>query len=183
PSFTGDELLALAEPLGVRRVVLIQHHIYHGYDNTYLIDETARHPGRFRVVGMVDDLNADADRQMRELLPKKVTGFRITPFIHGADKWLETPGMAGMWRCAAETRQAICCLIDASHLEQIDRMCTRYPETPVVIDHFARIGMDGEIRDEDVRRLAGLARHPQVRVKVSAFYALGKKQPPHRELL
>src|SRR5690606_35758886 len=60
PSFTGDELLALAEPLGVRRVVLIQHHIYHGYDNTYLIDETARHPGRFRVVGMVDDLNADA---------------------------------------------------------------------------------------------------------------------------
>ena len=30
--------------------------------------------------------------------------------------------------------------------------CARkYPDTPVVIDHLARIGADGSIRDSDVR--------------------------------
>jgi L-fuconolactonase len=183
PSFTADELLDVASPVGVQRVVLIQHHIYHGYDNRYLIDETRRRPNHFRVVGMVDDLQVDAHLRMRELHPHHVTGFRITPWIHGDDQWLKTPGMEGMWKCAAETRQAICCLIDAKNLSDVGRMSARFPETPVVIDHFARIGADGEIRDGDVEQLCALARHPEVRVKVSAFYALGKKQPPHDELI
>ena len=183
PSFTADELLEVAQSVGVQRVVLIQHHIYHGYDNSYLIDETARRPNRFRVVGMVDDLEPAADQRMRELLPKHVTGFRITPWIHGDERWLKTPGMEGMWKCAAETRQAICCLIDARHLAEVGRMCARFPETPVVIDHFARIGVDGEIRKLDVDQLCDLAQYPEVRVKVSAFYALGRKEPPHDELI
>jgi L-fuconolactonase len=183
PSFTADELLQVAEAAGVSRVVLIQHHIYHGYDNSYLIDETQRRPDRFRVVGMVDDLEPDADRKMRELLPRRVTGFRITPWIHGDDRWLQTPGMEGMWKTAAETRQAICCLIDAKNLADVGRMCARFPETPVVIDHFARIGVDGNIRKLDVDQLCDLAQYPEIRVKVSAFYALGNKQPPHDELI
>jgi L-fuconolactonase len=183
PSFTADELLEAAQAVNIQRVVLIQHHIYHGYDNRYLIDETRRRPRHFRVVGMVDDLQAQADQQMRELLPHHVTGFRITPWIHGDDQWLDTPGMPGMWKCAAETRQAICCLIDAKNLPAVDRMCGRFRETPVVIDHFARIGVDGTIRDEEIQQLCQLAKHPEVRVKISAFYALGKKQPPHDELI
>ena len=37
-SFTDEELMALAMPEGVGRVVLIQHYPHHGYDNSYLID-------------------------------------------------------------------------------------------------------------------------------------------------
>lgn len=183
PSFTADELLQTAQPFGVRRVVLIQHHIYHGFDNSYLIDETAFRPDTFRVVGMIDELHTHhPDVRMRQLLEKHVTGFRITPWIrpHG---WLDSPGMQAMWRAAAETRQSMCCLIDPHNLEEVDRQCARFPHTPVVIDHFARIGVDGQIRDEDVARLCRLARHPLVRVKISAFYALGKKQPPYDDLL
>ena len=62
-------------------------------------------------------------------------------------------------------------------------MCTSFPQTPVVIDHFARIGADGQIRDADVSRLNALARFPLVHVKASAFYALGRKQPPYDDLL
>lgn len=182
PSFTADELLKTAEPFGIRRVVLIQHHIYHGFDNSYLIDETARRPDTFRVVGMIDELKPHPDVQMRQLLAKHVTGFRITPWIR-AQGWLDSPGMHLMWRTAAETRQAICCLIDPPNLPEVDQMCHRYPDTPVVIDHFARIGVDGQIRREDVAALCRLARHRLVRVKISAFYALGKKQPPYDDLL
>src|SRR5438094_9979674 len=45
-SFTPEELLKLAEPEGVGRVVLIQHSGYHLWDNSYLIDCAARMPGR-----------------------------------------------------------------------------------------------------------------------------------------
>ena len=47
---------------------------------------------------------------------------------------------------------------------------------------LARIGADGEIRDADVRLLCGLARHRNVNVKVSAFYALGRKAAPYTDL-
>lgn len=183
PSFTAEELIKVAEPEGVKRVVLIQHHTYHGWDNSYLIDAARRYPDRFRVVGMVDDTEPHPDAAMRKLLKRRVTGFRITPWIRGRDKWLDGPGMAAMWKCAAETRQAVCCLIDPPDLPAVDKMCRKHPETPVVIDHFARIGVDGAIRDADVKRLCGLAKHPRTFVKISAYYALGKKKPPYLDLV
>jgi predicted TIM-barrel fold metal-dependent hydrolase len=185
PSFTDDELMAIARPEGVGRVVLIQHSIFHLWDNSYLVDAVKRHPKRFRVQGMVDDHAPDPAAAMKELLPKGVTGFRITPFVRAKAeqaKWLDTPGMAAMWATGAKTRQAMCLLINPDDLAATDAMCGKFPDTPVVIDHFARIGADGMIRDADVAALAKLARHKQTFVKISAFYALGKKKPPHDEL-
>ena len=185
PSFTDDELMAIARPEGVGRVVLIQHSVYHLWDNSYLVDAVKRHPKRFRVQGMVDDHKPDPGSEMKQLLPKGVTGFRITPFVREKAeraKWLDTPGMAAMWETGAKTRQAMCLLIDAEDLPATDAMCVKHPDTPVVIDHFARIGVDGIIRDTDVAALCKLARHKHTHVKVSAFYALGRKKPPHDEL-
>lgn len=186
PSFTDDELMKLARPEGVGRVVLIQHSVYHLFDNSYLIDAVRRHPKRFRIQGMVDDHKPNPGAAMKKLLPQGVTGFRITPFVRDKAeqaKWLDTPGMAEMWKTGAETRQAMCLLINPSDLAATDAMCARFPDTPVVIDHFARIGVDGMIRDEDVAALSKLARHPHTTVKLSAYYALGKKKPPHDELI
>jgi predicted TIM-barrel fold metal-dependent hydrolase len=181
PSFTPEELLKLAEPEGVGRVVLIQHHLYHGWDNSYLIDCAKQHPGRFVVVGMIDDNQPHPDAKMKELLPQKIRGVRITPRIRG-EKWLEGPGMTAMWKCGAETGQAMCCLINSKDLPAIDAMCKQHPATPVVIDHFARIGVEGTIREEDVAALCALAKHKLTTVKLSAYYALGKKQPPYDDL-
>ncbi len=116
-SFTDDELMAIARPEGVGRVVLIQHSVYHLFDNSYLIDAVRRHPKLFRVQGMVDDHLPHAGDTMKKLLPQGVTGFRITPFVRKKEdqpKWLETPGMIEMWKTGAETRQAMCLLINAS---------------------------------------------------------------------
>jgi predicted TIM-barrel fold metal-dependent hydrolase len=110
-----------------------------------------------------------------------VRAIRITPRIRG-DKWLEGDGMAAMWRCGADTGQAMACLIDAKDLAGVDAMCKKHPETPVVIDHFARLGVDGEIRKADVDALCALARHKRTALKISAYYALGKKKPPYDDL-
>jgi predicted TIM-barrel fold metal-dependent hydrolase len=148
-----------------------------------MIDAARQHPGKFRIVGMLDESKPHADQAMRELLKQQVTGFRITPRVRGREVWLKSDGMALMWKTAAQTRQAMCCLIDPEDLPDVHAMCRKYPETPVVIDHFARVGVDGEIREKDLKLLAGLADHKQVSVKVSAYYALGKKQPPYLDLL
>ena len=186
PSFTDDELMTIARPEGVGRVILIQHSGYHLWDNSYLLDAVRRHPKRFRVQGMVDDHKPEPGAAMKKLLPLGVTGFRITPFVRKKEeqpKWLDTPGMAEMWKTGAATGQAMCLLINKSDLSAADAMCAKHPDTPVVIDHFARVGADGEIRDEDVKALCRLARHKHTHVKISAFYALGKKRPPHDELV
>ena len=176
--------MAVASPEGVGRVVLIQHSVYHLFDNSYLLDAVKRHPQRFRIVGMVDDVGSEPGAEMKRLLPLGVKGFRITPYIREGQPltWLETPGMGQMWKTAAETRQAMCCLIDVRHLPAVDKMSAAHPDTPVVIDHFARIGFDGTIREADIALLCGLAKHKQVSV-TSAYYALGDKKPPHLELV
>src|SRR5262245_9438474 len=159
PSFTPDELLKLAHEQKVGRVVLIQHHLYHGWDNTYLTDCAAQYPGTFVVTGMIDDQRAkDIPAKMDELLQKKVKAFRITSWIY-KDQWLDSDGMASLWKHAAKTGQIMSCLIDAKDLVAVDAMSGKHPDTKVVIDHFARIGVDGTIRDDDVARLCGLARH------------------------
>ncbi len=181
-SFTTEELLAILSPHRVSRAVLIQHHKFYGFDNRYMTDAYARHPDHFRVVGMVDDLATSPDLAMRHLLKQGVTGFRITSWIRGRH-WLRGSGMESMWRCAADTGQSICCLMDPPYLGSLDSMCRRHPDTKVVVDHFARIGVDGVIRQRDITRLCRLARHRNTHVKLSAFYALGKKKAPYMDLV
>jgi len=90
--------------------------------------------------------------------------------------------MVAMWRCGAEHELAICLLINPEHLPAVDRMCQRFPDTPVVIDHLARIGLDGQFRTTDIDNLCRLSRHKNVQVKVSAFWALGRRKPPYLDL-
>ena len=181
-SFTDEELMALAMPQGVGRVVLIQHYPHHGYDNSYLIDTWKKHPDRFRIVGQIDAARPHVDQQMRDMLQTGVTGFRIGPRDEQPD-WLAGDGMKLMWKTAAETRQSMCCLINPSNIAETAEWCVKYPDTPVVVDHFARIGGDGTIRDRDVQDLCRLAKHKLVRIKISAYYAFGKKQPPYHDLV
>ena len=180
-SFTPVQLFEQAGPCGVTRVVLIQMSFY-GFDNSYMLDVSARYPGVFSGVAVIDENGSDPAAEMRRLAKHRVRGFRIHPGQRKVDAWIGSPGMAAMWKCGAETGQAMCALINPEALPAMAAMCEKFPATPVVIDHFARIGMDGTIRETDVVALCKLAKFKTTRVKISAFYALGKKQPPYDDL-
>jgi predicted TIM-barrel fold metal-dependent hydrolase len=184
-SFTAEELLAICRPAGVGRVNLIQMS-YYEFDNRYMLDMIKLYPDRFVGTAIVDPLSADPGRAMRELASRGVHAFRIQP-RYGKQppaRWLEPEGYVAMFATAGRTGQALSCLIDPDGFPEVDRMCRRFPETHVIIDHLGRIGAgpDGAIRDEDVEALCALARHANVHVKVGAFYALGKKTPPYLDL-
>lgn len=182
PSFTPEELLAHAAPCNVARIVLIQMSFY-GYDNSYMLDAMQRFPGRFGGVAVIDHHKPRTPGQMRRLHTLGVRGFRIRPAEgQTAEDYLQDDAMQAFWKQGAELGMAMCGLLDPAHLPAWDAMCEQHPDTPAVIDHFARIGVDGQIRAEDVAQLCKIARHANAYVKVSAFYALGKKQSPYTDL-
>jgi predicted TIM-barrel fold metal-dependent hydrolase len=181
PSFTVGELQANMKTAGVSRVVLIQMSFY-GYDNRYMLDAIRKHPEMFSGVAVIDQNGRDPSAEMKRLKPLGVRGFRIFPKNEPMGNWLGSDSMHRMFTTATAERMAMCCLIDANALPALDRMCRDFPEAPVVIDHLCRIGVDGTVHPEDVRALCGMARHKHVNVKVSAFYALGKKQAPYTDL-
>jgi predicted TIM-barrel fold metal-dependent hydrolase len=182
PTFTAEHLLSLAKPLGINRIVLIQMNFY-GYDNSYMLDCIRQHPGVFSGIAQVDEHGPGPACEMKRLKGLGVRGVRIFPPQRGAKGWLDGAGMQTMWAAAAKEGIAMCPLIDVDELPAVDRMCEKFPDTTVVIDHFARIGGDGQFRDSDIKLLCSLARHPHVHVKTSAFYYLGAKKPPYTDVL
>ena len=203
-SFTADQFLKHMHSAGVSRANLIQMSFYNphpdidtakvqgriisgivnGFDNRYMLDMIQMHKGVFVGTAVVDPHASDVARQMTDLGRRGVRAFRIHPRLSRLPpaKWLEPPGYLKMFAAAAKNNQALSCLIDVQGLPEVDRMCRRFPGTPVIIDHLCRIGSSGTIEEKDVEALCALAKHPRVMIKVGAFYALGKKTPPYTDL-
>ena len=180
-SFTPEELFLLSRPEGVTRTVLIQMSFYQ-YDNRYMLDTMKRFPGVFGGVAIIDENEPDVRGRMKRLAEQGVRGFRLYAFRKNTSGWASSSGMREMWRVGAEAGLAMCCLTDPDALPDITRMCRDHPETPVVIDHFARIGMRGAADPNQLDQLLALSKYRRTHVKTSAFYALGKKQPPYADL-
>ncbi len=182
PSFTPEELFAHSQPAGVTRIVLIQMSFYK-FDNSYMLDVMQQFPKVFGGVAIIDSTLSDTPSKMKQLADKGVRGFRLYTNKAAAESWAGSSDMKRMWTAAVDTDQAMCLLADPDALPAIDVMCSKFPKTRVVIDHFARIGISGQIVASDLDNLCKLARHPNVYVKTSAFYALGKKAAPHADLI
>lgn len=181
PSFTPEQLLAHCQPEGVDRVVLIQMNFY-GFDNRYMLAAIAERPKTFVGVGLVDPYADGVAQRLRDLVRQGVRGLRIHPADDEAKRWTSDEAMLSLWRTARDQGVAICPLINPADLPHVDAMCAKLPGLTVVVDHFARIGIDGRVTDQQLDALCGLARYPDVYVKTSAFYALGQRRPPHLDL-
>jgi len=181
PSFTAEELQSEMMQVGVNRVVLIQMSFY-GFDNSYMLDSMAKYPGMFSGVAVIDQNGDKPTPKMLALKKKGVRGFRIRPQTKNVDEWLDGKCMEEMWTTGAKEGMAMCCLMDANGLPALDKMCQKHRDTTVVIDHLSRIGVSGKIEPREVDMLCKMAKHPNVYVKVSAFYALGKKEMPYHDL-
>ena len=184
PTYTPTELFADCEPSGVRRINLIQMS-YYRYDNRYMLDMMAQYPGRFAGTGIVDVTAPDLAETMRRLRKREVRAFRVYPSLvagHKPENWLQPDEYNTMFKTAAKLNQAISCLIRPDSFPELDRMCGRYPDTPVIIDHMGLVGTSGTVDPKELDALRRLARHKKVMLKVGAFYAFGKKAP-YDELL
>jgi predicted TIM-barrel fold metal-dependent hydrolase len=163
--FLPNQILGHARLSGVGRIVLIQMS-YYGTDNRYMLDVLASSAQVFRGVAVIDPLAKDVPEQMDKLKPLGVRGFRIYLIDQAAAKRLESGAFDRMFQAAAEKGMGLCALINPEFLPALSRICARFSETPVVVDHLGRIGMSGPIEQEQVRALCDLHRHAKVRVKL-----------------
>lgn len=181
-SFTPEELFAHCHPVGVTRIVLIQMS-YYKYDNSYMLDMMKKYPGVFSAVAVIDENASDVEGTMDTLKQQGVRGFRLRAGKkEDVETWVKSPGMRAMWQHGADQGLAMCPLSNPEALPAIAAMCKEFPKTPVVVDHFSRIGASGTIEESDLDQLCQLADFENTHVKASAFYAFGKKAAPYTDL-
>jgi predicted TIM-barrel fold metal-dependent hydrolase len=190
--FTPGDFFSSARAEGVSRVVLIGHTVHFGYDATYLTDILKARPGEVAAQAYLDHADPNVTARMAELKRHGVKAFRLRLLDPWQADFLDSHPIMKAYQFAAMQRLVICPLTNPDWLPQLDRLSAAFPATSVVIDHFARIGVDGlgqvppvpgTIKPEDVANLVKLARHPGVHVKLSAFYALGRRTPPYDDML
>ncbi len=181
-SFTLEEFLDHAGPVGVRRAVLVQSACY-GFDHSYICGVIRQFPTRFAGVALIDENSTDLGKQLDELRAMGIVGVRLVMINRDADAWLDCRTTQLLLRLAEATHFAACFLCDPNALHAINRVCQQFPKLIIVIDHMARVGADGELNADQIRRLCGLAKHGGVYIKLSAFYALGNRTSPYCDLL
>ena len=174
--FTADNLIQLGLTERVTRHVLISHGPYHGFNNDYYTYAASNHPGIFSVVGAMNPSLNHIPARMRANRKLRITGYRIKP--NGDAHWLQSNPMQAMWKTGAAENIAMCPLINPKYVADLGPMCRRFPDTTVVIDHCARIDSHHK---EELNQLCELSKHPNVYVKISAFYAFGTRKPPYFE--
>ncbi len=192
PSHEPQKYLAMAGGLGVGRINFVQM-TWYGTDHSYILDQIAAAPDRFVGTGIVPAVtDIDVGRPGKTMVALSSGGiyaFRIRgrnwhrrPIGDGLH-WMDHPGYSEMFETGATHNLALSFLIEPSDLPELDRMCVLNPETPVIIDHLCRIGFGGPFLDEDIRALCGMARHPNVYMKVGPFNHLGAKERPYLDVL
>jgi len=141
-----------------------------------------QHPGVFSGVAIIDENQPGLALTMSSLLNKGVRGFRLYTDKQKAMQWKDSARVREMWKLAADSGQSMCLLANPDALPLVNDMCERNPKTRVVIDHFARIGVNGSMDPVALDDLCRLSKHENVFVKTSAFYALGQKKAPYQDL-
>ncbi|MBI1357867.1 MAG: amidohydrolase family protein [Acidobacteria bacterium] len=189
PSFTPEELFAHCKPVGVNRINLIQMSFY-GSDHSYMLAAIEKYPENFAGTGLllgITDEGSTPVETMLDLARHKVSAFRIGGGQYskdGAGEWMDHPKFEAIYKAGTEHNLAPSFLVGPEHLPEIGRMSERFPDTPVIIDHIARIGAGGKPPDPaHIDALTALAKHPRILLKLGAFYALSSEGPPYTDLL
>ena len=192
PSFTPDEYLQYSRLVRNVRINLVQM-TWYGLDHSYILDLIAAAPDTFVGTGIVpaviDVSLASPDKTMIALSRRGVYAFRVRGGharmpIGDVARWLNYPGYEKMFAAGAEHNLALSFLMGIHDLPDLDRMCTRFPETPVILDHVCGVRIkDGVFPEEALETLCRMARHKRVMVKLGPFHTLGDGKPPYLDLL
>jgi L-fuconolactonase len=178
--FEPEEYWALAEPLGVRRAVLIQTEIY-GDDLSYAIDIAAR-DDRFRVIGLVDIESPPSRDELTARIAAGVAGYRLLMRTAAEVAALRGGKAARFLDNCASLGLVIAPLATPVAFADIDAMCAARPKLRVVVDHMGLVQPHSSSCARDLAALCELSKYRNAHVKLSGFWALGNGLP-HDDLL
>jgi L-fuconolactonase len=168
-------LLDYMDEAGVDHAVIVLP-MYYRYDNRYLADVLRQYPGRFAGVGVVDPRGPGAADELGRLVEQGIRGVRLRATIE--EEWFGAPETEPLWRRAAELDVPVCLLGRPEHVGKMREVVERFPETAVVIDHFANILATDGVASEPFQTFLSLAEFPKVHIKLSGLHYWGSGRYP-----
>jgi predicted TIM-barrel fold metal-dependent hydrolase len=179
--FTYEKLLPMMNEAGVDRAVIVPPS-WEGDRVDYALEAAKRYPDRFAVMGRIP-LNdkALAARLATWKQQPGMLGLRVT-FLRSQASWL-TDGTAEWFWPAAE-KAGIPVMFLATRIAELGRIAERHPQLTLIIDHM---GLSGETvnagkRTAMIQQTVGLAKYPNVSVKLSSAPAYTPQAYPFRDM-
>lgn len=169
---------ALLERMGEAGVdgALIVQPINHKFDHSYVANAMKKYPDRFKGMLLHDpSLSAElAVERLEELVLSGFVGVRFNPYLWPGGGLMSEDGGGGLAvykRCGEmKVPVGVMCFKGLGlHIDDINSLISKSPETPLILDHLGFCALNDE-GDEAFELLLGLAKCPNVYVKVSALF-------------
>jgi len=158
--------------------VLVQV-IYHGWDNSYVVDCVKRFPDRLKAHGLIDPTGPNvADKLEYWVKEHGLHGMRFSPIYyqngqHGGDAWLDAPETHRLWRMAEKLNSVFNFFIAPRQLPKLAKMVKSHPDVNITLDHLSQMDL-GKDPEPQMRLLLTMAKYPNVFVKVSELSSVSK---------
>ena len=192
PTFTPEQHFAYSGQVGKVRMNLVQM-TWYGLDHSYILDLIASDPETFvgtGIVAAVTDISlAEPAKQMVALSKRGCYAFRqrewsTGPLSGNSGRWMDYDGYDQMYQAGADNNLALSYLMGQDGLPEVDRMCTKYPETPIILDHVSGCRIKkGVFPEEALERLCAMSKHKRLMIKLGPFQALTDAGSPYLDLL
>ena len=190
---TPEALIASAAAAGVAGALIVQP-ANHMFDHAYVTAALKAHPTFFRGMGLANPTLPPAEA-VAALEALHAAGFVGVRFNAGAfEGGLTSDVGRALYKRAGELGMPVgvmCFKGLGPFVPALQALCDAHPETTLVVDHlgfFRQPAIGGQLggaaaNDDDAwAGLLGLARYPQVHVKVSALFRASGEAPPHLDL-
>lgn len=175
---TPEMLIDLMKQNNIARTVIIQV-IHYRWDNSYLRDVLKQYAPLFQGVARVNPEDPASPDTLSKLVEQDgFRGVRLSPNDSPAGDWIKGPLMPPLWKRCRDLKVPMTILAPAVRMPDIAKLCEKYPDLTVVIDHMADCPLD---RPDLLLKLVALKRYPKVFVKISHTWSLSKEGFPFRD--
>ena len=166
PLTTAETLLSQMDDAGIGKATLVQAYFIYEYDNSYTVDASLEHPGRFTAVVVLDPMDPRSPDELSRLVKEKsVTGIR---FMRGRlpESSLGKPETFGLWERIQSLNLPLAINERIGEISKVRAVMARYPNVKVSFEHSwgHKVGAPPYPLLEP---LFGLADNPNVYIKTA----------------
>jgi predicted TIM-barrel fold metal-dependent hydrolase len=177
-----EDLRVRMAEAGVDRAILVPPS-FAGGRSEYSLQAAAKYPEQFAVMGSIP-LEKPEGRQILENLMGQpgALGVRLT-FHHEHDESWIRDGTADWFWPVAEKMNIPVMMNAPSVLKDVGEVAERHPNLRLIIDHMGRLkGMKDEKLGLGLAQTIGLAKHPNVFVKLTSAPSCSSEDYPYRNI-
>jgi L-fuconolactonase len=177
----SEELLGRMDAAGVDGVILVPPSL-EGSRNDLALAAAQAHPARFAVMGKIDVTAPESRTKLANWRDQRgMLGLRFN--FKRSPQTLASGDADWLWGVAERAEVPIYVGVSPAELHAIDAIAGRYPGLRLILDHMALAsGVKDEAAFRDFDRLLGIAKRPNIAVKVSALPCYTEAAYPYRNL-